>query len=100
MSFTTFMEMPMPKDERIDPSERGWLSAHCAPMDIPMQVRIKDEHGPYMLKSKVMLVVDPDTGKARWRNLDRDTWIAVPVHQWRYHPSYTPERKKPKLMPK
>lgn len=101
MSFTTYMDLPMPaKDDRTDPSERGWMSAHCAPMNIPMLVRVRDEHGPYTLKSKVMLVVDEETGKTRWRNVEKNTWIVVPVHQWKYHPDYVPERKKPRLMPK
>lgn len=97
MSETTIMSKPQ---DGMPDSDHLWMPAHCAPMDIPLTVRIRDEHGPYKLKSPVMRKVNPQTGAAGWFNTVRETWLAVPVHEWRYHPSYVRPRSKPKMMPK
>jgi len=88
------------QDGMPDPEERGWMPGHCAPMDVPLEARIRDEHGPYRLKSKVVRKVNPEDGKVGWWNEDRQTWLQVQVHQWRFHPSYTPPRRKPVRSPK
>lgn len=101
MPFNESVIMSKPRDPAdAPPVDAGWMPAHCAPMDVPLEVRMRDESGPYRLKSKVMRKVNPETGAIGWYNVDRGTWLKVPIHQWRYHPSYVRPRKKPILMPK
>ncbi len=94
------LQMPKMYSDTRDPSERGWMPAHCAPMDVPLSVRVRDEHGIYNLKSCIVRKVNPETGKLGWFNSERETWLVVPVADWKYHPTYVPERKKPVRTPK
>jgi hypothetical protein len=102
MSFTTHLEdlMKRPKDDLVSPEERGWMPGHCAPMDVPMECRVRDDHGVYKLKSIIVRKVNPENNTIGWFNQDRGTWLAVDVAQWRYHPSYVRPRLQPKRTPK
>lgn len=62
-----------------EPSDDGWLPAHCAPMGERLRVEVRDEAGPYKLKSPV------ERREDGWYSLKTPGGVklVVPVSRWR-----------------